>query len=461
MYLKLEIEGEESLHSFPDKNRVTIGRAPTSDIQVMADGISRHHLELHEKANGEIYAVDKGSTHGTFINGEQLVKDKPVVFNTFFPAQMGESVFIYLQDEPITAEEEEVEEVKETVSSSLDNFFDEKQTPVAQEEEPPEPPKPSQTFNLDPPKPVKKKPQIHVPKTAGKVTADMQKLMKKNKDAGTKSATRKKKTKKKKHVNKGEVQRKLITAFLIFIVIGFAAYKQYQKIEAERLAAIAAEKEKQEKIAQELELKKKEEEKRLAAIRAEEEKKLFAKKLRDYPRRDKCLSDEELIYCGKFKKTQRKFYEGVIKELETLYIISEPASVRAMFDEYKYAPDEYDQLFLAAKQTVGLAFHSGRFTKLQNFKLDRPSRSNENYAAFALGDILYSYREGFPKLDEIKKVVAISVLGGEYVAHVVLDYEKLIAADFAQDQKAVLYAFRSNILSPLKLLFKKYELKEK
>lgn len=457
MYLRLEIEGEESFHSFPDKKRITIGRAPTSDIQVMAEGVSRHHLEIHEKAQGDIYAVDKGSTHGTFINDEQLEKDSPVAFNTFFPAQMGENVFVYLLDEAVS-EDEEVEDNSEALGSSLDNFFDEGAL-APQDETPQTPPKPSETFNLDPPKPVKKKPQIHVPKSAG-VNNDMQKLLKKREETRTKAATRKgsKAPKKKKKV-KQESKNKIITIALIFSFLSFAGYKQWQKIQAKKLARIKAEEARQAKIKAELEKEKLEEEKRLRLAAIEKAKKQFASQVKNYVNRDKCLLDLEIQFCNPMKNLRRDSVEGVVKQADILYIIMDPNSLRRELASYNYPQRDLEGLFIAAKQTVGRAFHQGKFSQRMNYKLEDPVINKSNYNALAIGDLLWTYNRGFPKTDEINRIILITVDNRNFVSYVELDKDVLYKEDFNAYRQNIIYAFRSNILSPLKRMINKFELK--
>ncbi|MFT4186937.1 MAG: DUF3662 and FHA domain-containing protein [Micrococcaceae bacterium] len=50
---------------------IIIGRSTTSDIMLDDPGVSRRHLEVQVKGN-KAYAIDLGSTNGTFVNGRKL-----------------------------------------------------------------------------------------------------------------------------------------------------------------------------------------------------------------------------------------------------------------------------------------------------------------------------------------------------------------------------------------------------
>jgi diguanylate cyclase (GGDEF)-like protein len=56
-----------------DKVQTTIGRGPDNDIVCDMDNVSRNHARIYSSANGD-YIEDMGSTNGTFINDEELLK---------------------------------------------------------------------------------------------------------------------------------------------------------------------------------------------------------------------------------------------------------------------------------------------------------------------------------------------------------------------------------------------------
>lgn len=100
--MKFEIENEfdNSLNTYSFKKKsITIGRSKDCDICIQADGISRVHVEIQEKADGSFRIIDKGSSNGTFINEEKLNPDEETEFNTFFPAKLGFGIVVSLVDD--------------------------------------------------------------------------------------------------------------------------------------------------------------------------------------------------------------------------------------------------------------------------------------------------------------------------------------------------------------------------
>ena len=57
-----------------DKDVVTIGRDPDSDIYLDNPGISRHHVRLEKTASGYV-AEDLGSANGSYLNDEPIQKE--------------------------------------------------------------------------------------------------------------------------------------------------------------------------------------------------------------------------------------------------------------------------------------------------------------------------------------------------------------------------------------------------
>ena len=64
--------GKASSASF-NKNKVVIGRDPSSDLVIDHVEISRKHLVISAEKNG-IFAEDQHSTNGTFLGGKRLTK---------------------------------------------------------------------------------------------------------------------------------------------------------------------------------------------------------------------------------------------------------------------------------------------------------------------------------------------------------------------------------------------------
>ncbi len=58
---------------FPLEERLTIGRAPDNDIQLIDSSVSRHHA-LIRLTHGKLVLQDLGSSNRTFVNGEKVNK---------------------------------------------------------------------------------------------------------------------------------------------------------------------------------------------------------------------------------------------------------------------------------------------------------------------------------------------------------------------------------------------------
>ncbi|MUK00955.1 DUF3662 domain-containing protein [Vibrio cholerae] len=64
----LEIDGQRySINS----GTIVLGRSSEADILVDDTGVSRRHLEIRTE-NGRTYAVDLGSTNGSYVNGQRV-----------------------------------------------------------------------------------------------------------------------------------------------------------------------------------------------------------------------------------------------------------------------------------------------------------------------------------------------------------------------------------------------------
>lgn len=450
MHLKLEIDGEENLYSFPDQKRVTIGRSPVNDIQILIQGISRAHLEVHEKGNGQFYAVDKGSTHGTFINEQRLVKNKPVSFNSFLPARLGPAVFIYLVDDieqtqiddqgdldsfdnglSSTFDDSSDFENGATTISSLDNFFEAEKKKKKAPAGPKEVKKSSlDDFFKDHDKKVSKKRNARSSKTK-KTSAKANKLKKQN-------------------------QQKFLTYLSILAVIVYVIYGQWQEQkEKERLAQLEKQKAVQAMIAAKKAEQKKLEEDRLAKIKEQKlkQKERFVKEVLS---KDKCLSDAELSFCSIVKNLYpREFTEGVYKEASTLYFILDVKHKNFNYANYKYSDKELETVLVEARRTVGRRFHKSYFLKRKDAKLNELEPSFENHNIQASADFLESVVGRFPSLtDQIQKITVVAVDGEDYLSHYDYSYEKVSKLK-KEDVEFTLKMFhRSNIKAPMRKLLK-------
>ncbi|HVE15590.1 MAG TPA: FHA domain-containing protein [Chthoniobacterales bacterium] len=63
-------EDNQALHELGEET-VTVGRLADNAIQIEDGSVSSHHAEIVFE-RGEYHLNDKGSTNGTFVNGEQI-----------------------------------------------------------------------------------------------------------------------------------------------------------------------------------------------------------------------------------------------------------------------------------------------------------------------------------------------------------------------------------------------------
>nr|WP_017601469.1 MULTISPECIES: DUF3662 and FHA domain-containing protein [Nocardiopsis] len=69
-------EGSIASHGMQQSFELTtpvtlMGRGTDCDLRLVDNGVSRHHVEIHLDGD-EAILVDKGSTNGTFVNGQQV-----------------------------------------------------------------------------------------------------------------------------------------------------------------------------------------------------------------------------------------------------------------------------------------------------------------------------------------------------------------------------------------------------
>lgn len=65
-------EDNQTVHELTE-DTVTVGRLADNTLQIEDGSVSSHHAEFVLE-NGEYHLKDKGSTNGTFVNGEQVTE---------------------------------------------------------------------------------------------------------------------------------------------------------------------------------------------------------------------------------------------------------------------------------------------------------------------------------------------------------------------------------------------------
>lgn len=88
-----------------DKEDMSIGRAPNSDILLSKDKLtSRHHATIHYE-NGEYVLRDERSANGTFVNGQQLDEMAPYTLHNGDRIGIGEHEMIFNAVSQVDVEE--------------------------------------------------------------------------------------------------------------------------------------------------------------------------------------------------------------------------------------------------------------------------------------------------------------------------------------------------------------------
>lgn len=72
-YLVL-LTGPSAGETFAIEEAVKLGRGELADIQLDADGLSRHHCTFLSLPDGRVVLRDNASTNGTFVNGERVAE---------------------------------------------------------------------------------------------------------------------------------------------------------------------------------------------------------------------------------------------------------------------------------------------------------------------------------------------------------------------------------------------------
>jgi DNA-binding CsgD family transcriptional regulator len=66
------VGGEAAERSFELRDEVVVvGRDPSADVCLEAEGVSRHHAKIVTDLHGSAQIVDLGAKNGTFVNGER------------------------------------------------------------------------------------------------------------------------------------------------------------------------------------------------------------------------------------------------------------------------------------------------------------------------------------------------------------------------------------------------------
>jgi pSer/pThr/pTyr-binding forkhead associated (FHA) protein len=79
------VSGQQKGHYCPLGQRTTvIGRSETLPFQVLDDEVSRKHLQIRFDPQIQRYILsDMNSTHGTLVNGQEVLKERILMVNDY------------------------------------------------------------------------------------------------------------------------------------------------------------------------------------------------------------------------------------------------------------------------------------------------------------------------------------------------------------------------------------------
>lgn len=105
------------------RERVGIGRASSSDIQLVHDGISRQHAQIVTDEQGRHVLIDLDSSNGTFVEG-QRIRRQVLAPGTVFKIMRVKLIYEDFEEDPIDVRDSDVFAVRrfdvETLRGTID-----------------------------------------------------------------------------------------------------------------------------------------------------------------------------------------------------------------------------------------------------------------------------------------------------------------------------------------------------
>ena len=130
--MKLQVTHEDgsTFEYSSNEEVVLIGRSKVCGLRIRAEGVSREHMELHQR-DGEVYLKDLGSANGSYVNEEKIESHIEIPFNTLFPVVIGKGITIQLMPD-----EDSWSEMGDATSSFAHNLSQEFASSVAAKKKP-------------------------------------------------------------------------------------------------------------------------------------------------------------------------------------------------------------------------------------------------------------------------------------------------------------------------------------
>ncbi len=98
MRLEILADNKSAVVYVLNRPEIYIGAIESNDIVIASSEISKKHLKLIITDDGKCFAIDQGSTNGSFINDERLIPGKREEFKLFSSMRLGDKVLLTLLD---------------------------------------------------------------------------------------------------------------------------------------------------------------------------------------------------------------------------------------------------------------------------------------------------------------------------------------------------------------------------
>jgi len=96
MFIKVEVKSKEPVIYIIEQNELIVGSSPDyCHLRIDHPSISKKHLKIIQE-NGQFFALDQGSTNGTYIKGEQVIPGKKVELKPGMKLRLGLYAFVSL-----------------------------------------------------------------------------------------------------------------------------------------------------------------------------------------------------------------------------------------------------------------------------------------------------------------------------------------------------------------------------
>ena len=99
--MKIEFRDLQGNFSYYDVRlpNFTVGRSRKCHVTIPDESISREHLKIEVKKDGDAVVTDLGSSNGTYINDKRMTANIPEAFTTLFSFILGKGIEMRMMEE--------------------------------------------------------------------------------------------------------------------------------------------------------------------------------------------------------------------------------------------------------------------------------------------------------------------------------------------------------------------------